>query len=416
MTTQALVRRSLRHHARTHAAVVAAVAIAASVLIGALVVGDSLRATLRDLALARLGRTDRALLAQRFVPEDLAQEVATRTGRAAAPLVVQDGAVAHESSGRRATQVKVYGVDERFWAFHGLPAPALQDRQAALSEALAAELAAEEGATLLVRVEQPSDIPAASLFGRKEDRGRTMRVARGPVLARGGLGEFSLESGQQAVRAVFVPLRLLQRTLGQAGRANTILLGPGGSDPWPPARAALTLADLGLRLRPLPAQGVLSLESTSGFVSDEVARAAGSAAATAGLRPQPVLTYLATEMRVGERSVPYSLVSALGPEGLDDVAGAHVSANGVVLNEWAALELGARVGDRVTLAYLVWLEEGRLETREASLPLEAVGPLSGAAADRDLAPEYPGITDSAHLSDWDPPFPIDLSRVRPQDE
>ena len=205
MTTLALVRRSLRHYARTNLAVVAGVAIAASVLIGALVVGDSLRATLRDLALARLGRTDRVLLAQRFVPEDLAADVAARTARATAPLVVQEGAISHETSGRRATHVKVYGVDERFWAFHGVTPPATADRQAALSEALAAELAADEGSTLLVRVEQPSDVPAASLFGRKEDRGRTLRVVRGPVLGRDALGEFSLDSGQQAVRAVFVP-------------------------------------------------------------------------------------------------------------------------------------------------------------------------------------------------------------------
>ena len=38
------------------------------------------------------------------------------------------------------------------------------------------------------------------------------------------------------------------------------------------------------------------------------------------------------------------------------------------------------------------------------------------AGDRDLAPTYPGITDSAALVDWDPPFPIDLRRIRPADE
>ena len=43
-------------------------------------------------------------------------------------------------------------------------------------------------------------------------------------------------------------------------------------------------------------------------------------------------------------------------------------------------------------------------------------PIAGAAADRRLAPEYPGITQAESVSDWDPPFPIDLSRVHPQDE
>jgi putative ABC transport system permease protein len=43
-------------------------------------------------------------------------------------------------------------------------------------------------------------------------------------------------------------------------------------------------------------------------------------------------------------------------------------------------------------------------------------PIAGAAADRDLAPTYPGITGAESVADWDPPFPIDLKRVRPADE
>jgi hypothetical protein len=35
------------------------------------------------------------------------------------------------------------------------------------------------------------------------------------------------------------------------------------------------------------------------------------------------------------------------------------------------------------------------------------------AADRDLAPVYPGISDSLSLRDWDPPFPLDSPRIRP---
>jgi hypothetical protein len=33
-----------------------------------------------------------------------------------------------------------------------------------------------------------------------------------------------------------------------------------------------------------------------------------------------------------------------------------------------------------------------------------------------MAPEYPGITDSPTLDEWNPPFPVDLRRVRPMDE
>ena len=36
--------------------------------------------------------------------------------------------------------------------------------------------------------------------------------------------------------------------------------------------------------------------------------------------------------------------------------------------------------------------------------------------DSSLAPDVPGVTDARSLSQWDPPFPIDLCRIRPQDE
>ena len=54
--------------------------------------------------------------------------------------------------------------------------------------------------------------------------------------------------------------------------------------------------------------------------------------------------------------------------------------------------------------------------RRRSFYLAAVVPIKGLAADKDLVPEYPGITGSESLSDWDPPFPVDLKRVRKQDE
>ena len=57
-----------------------------------------------------------------------------------------------------------------------------------------------------------------------------------------------------------------------------------------------------------------------------------------------------------------------------------------------------------------------VDTQTREFRVAAIVPIDGAAADRDLVPEYPGITDSDRVADWDPPFPIDLKRVRPVDE
>ena len=88
----------------------------------------------------------------------------------------------------------------------------------------------------------------------------------------------------------------------------------------------------------------------------------------------------------------------------------------IFLNEWTARELNVQVGDKVTLEYYVWQEGGRLETRQANFEMTGTVMITGLGADQDLVPEYPGITESENMSDWDPPFPIDLERVRQQDE
>src|SRR5215218_7213246 len=120
MSITTLIRRSATYHWRTNLAVVLGVATAVSVLGGALLVGDSVRGSLRELALARLGRTAQAVSALAFFRDALAGDLTTHGVASAVPLIVARGVVTHEPSGRRAARVLVYGVDDRFWKFHGL--------------------------------------------------------------------------------------------------------------------------------------------------------------------------------------------------------------------------------------------------------------------------------------------------------
>src|SRR5688572_24505925 len=102
LTFGRLIVRSAAYHWRTNLAVCLGVAAAVSVLGGALVVGDSVRGSLRDLALGRLGRTHDVVSSTAFVREALAADLAKTAGREATPLVAATGVVTHEPSGRRA--------------------------------------------------------------------------------------------------------------------------------------------------------------------------------------------------------------------------------------------------------------------------------------------------------------------------
>lgn len=440
MNSFVLLKRNLAHYWRTNLAVVCGVAVAVAVLAGALLVGDSVRASLRELFLQRLGSTEQVISGANFFRGQLAAEIQQdgrfpQSGlRDACPLIVLRGTVTHEASKRWASSVQIYGVDEKFWQFHGKESTlAPRDRELLVGASLADELGVAPGDSVLLRVEKPSAIPVESLHGRKEDLGRTIRLNARARLDPANLGEFSLQPQQTAVRVVFVPLGLLQRELEQEGKVNTILLSGGGEVTNSEVLRAIvkervTLEDLGVKVRALDEQGSLSLETDSSLVNNALAETASAAASKLGLRPQPIFSYLANSVRSGPREIPYSLVTAIDDESFEKLKSGSASASAavpsstssalppIILNEWAARELGVQTGAPVTLEYYLWQDGGRLSTATAEFQLAGVVPIQGLAADRNLVPEYPGITGSESLSDWDPPFPVDLSRVQDRDE
>lgn len=418
-----LVRRSLVHYWRTNLAVILGVATAVSVLSGALLVGHSVRGSLADLVRQRLGSTDLALVSPQFFREQLAADLSAdsrfaATFRAAVPLVVASAVVTEQESGRRAGKVRVYGVDDRFWRFHGLSPVALGTREAALSPALAREVGARPGAAVLVRVERPSDIPLESLHSRKDETGRTLRLTTRTVIDAASLGEFSLDPSQGDVLAVFVPLARLRDELEVGDRVNTILVSTvqQRDDADDVLRAVLKDVvrpeDVGFTLRAADDGRSVIVGSVAGLLEDRQVESIRKV--TSGNAATGVFTYLANTLRVGDREIPYSLVSGIDLPELTAAPGDVRGLPPVVLNTWAFQELAAQPGQRLSMEFYVWEDPGRLATRRAEFEIVGTAPVE--AHGPDLAPEYPGISNTDSLADWDPPFPLDLRRVRPADE
>jgi putative ABC transport system permease protein len=429
-----IVLRSLTYYWRTNVAVVLGVATAVAVLAGALLVGDSVRGSLRDLLLGRLGKTDQVVVSTTLFREQLAQDLAshpefTSGFSASTPLLMMQGTVTAQNEGRRVAQARVYGVDDRFWRFHdvgGVRGP--NNREAFLSPALARQIGTSAGDSVLVRVQRPTEIPLESLHGQRDNLGRSLRLTVTNVLSADSLGEFSLEAQQGDVSAVFVPLGRLQQDLEIPGRVNTLLVSTGLSPPAdaPAALRALIrrdaqLDDLGYLVETVDSPGVLVIGSSAGLLDEAHAKAAMGALEGTGMQAGALFTYLANSIRIGQREVPYSLVTALDLHTIQPTAPARASHSiptdskaSIVLNEWAATELQARTGDEVTMEYYAWEEPGRLVTKSTTLDVAGVVPID--RGDRKMAPAYPGITDSPTLDDWNPPFPVDLRRIRKVDE
>ena len=93
MTRLHLLLRNLRYFRAANIAVIAGVVVATAVLTGALLVGDSVRGSLRQIALDRLGPIDAALVAPRFFDQSLADRIRAVAETDVVPaLLVRGGA------------------------------------------------------------------------------------------------------------------------------------------------------------------------------------------------------------------------------------------------------------------------------------------------------------------------------------
>ena len=434
-------RRGLRHYLREHVLVAAATAVAVAVLVGALVVGDSVRGSLRAAFTERLGATDYAVLPLHPFSDDPESGLPARLGarddyrerfQPAVPVYRLPGTVAAPDG--RTVPATVYGVDARYFGFHGLE-DAIEPGTARISSGLR-RLGFVPGDGLLVGIGGHEEIAAASLFGEKDDAGITVRrrVAAWPNPAPGvGSGDFALFPEQGASRAVFLPLDDLRRVVDASGagrdrrpvpRANALLVratGQGGGDPEEETAAlaavlaeSSSLDDRGLSLT-AAAGGGFVLESRSLVLADAVVEGALAAAGGTGVDAAPVLTYLATSIRSADRVTPYSLVSGV-PAALLPESGRESGENVLYPGPWLADDLGLVPGEPLDLSFLVWEEQGRFHSGAASFVAGPAVPGDALFTDQTLAPEFPGVSDSARMGDWDPPFPVDLSRIRVRDE
>ncbi|REJ77089.1 MAG: ABC transporter permease [Acidobacteria bacterium] len=448
-----LLLESLLHFWRINLAIVAAVAVCTAVLVGALLVGDSMRGSLRALTLERLGDIDHVVVAESFLRQDLAEELEEQDGFGerfadVVPALLLQGSVSVPQSGRRAAQVGIQGIDDDFASLF----PGYEDRfdlervdgqlfgSALVNATLARELAAEVGDELLIALQRPSDVPRESLMGSTDpaDVVQTMRVVVRGVLEDRGPGRFGLLPHQTLPSNVFVPLRDLQRSLDQRARVNALLV----------SGAPEAAGELAERLAQAAQLEDYGLEVA---VDEEVARVTArevvlrppleeyllAVAEEEGWRRLPVSTYLANQVRIvdpaADRSLPrpllpYSTIAALPGDlpSLPDVFGGLRLLDGspapaldeeqVLLNAWAAEDLGAVPGDRLEIEYWEVGDSEELRARTVRLELAGIVALDSLGAAAELTPEFPGVSDADDMSEWDPTFPVDLSLIEQRDE
>lgn len=415
MTGTSFVLRGLWFFRLSYLAVLAAASLGAMVWLGALMAGDSVKESLRNITHARLGKVNAALSGgDRFFRCALADDLTT-TEVNAAPVLCLKAVVTVQTTGQAVGAVQVLGVDQRFGTLgpgneKGAPP---EDDEFFVNDHLARQLNLKPEQPLVLRFEKPSAISQdAPLAGKPADwvalRGRVRQICGDAQF-----GSFNLESTQLPLPTVMVPIGRLQKLLELDAKANLMLIHNTREHDHDALLRSLTrhctLADYGITVENVPLAKAVEIRSARVFFNRQVAAVIRNTFPAA----QPVITYMANSLAANGRNTPYSMITAVDAEAAPFLTN---MTHGVVLNDWAADDLNAKTGDQVRIDYYAMENGNRLVERSVHLPVAGVVPLIGLAADRRWMPDFPGVATAEHAGDWDAGVPIDLKRIRAKDE
>ncbi len=461
MNTWTLIRRSLRFHRRAHFGVVLGAAIGSAALIGALLVGDSVRASLRAMALSRLGNMEFVLSAQdRLFQSSLRQRLCATLSTSNCPLaaaLVLPGVVSKPDATARANQVNVIGVEPEVWpklaewhrqsgAIAGDPEKQWRAGDAAfINEALARQLSVRLGDQIVLRVRKPSALGLDAAISPHNEGSIALRLKVGAILIPEALGDFSLSSQPAPPANLFLPIELLGEKVGAPGRANLLMavsfygnsagsLDGGLAQVWQfedaglsvrlidqPAGAtggellppSVEVASSRIFLEPQVGSAALIprtnlLSAHAGYEGDSAGDVKACQFVTNGV---PVLTYLVNLIRAGDRATPYSIVTAAG----SPYVPADLGTNEIVINQWLAEDLNVARGSTIELSYFLVDSGSKLVERTNTFTVREIVPIAGVHADRSLMPEFPGLAKAESTHDWDAGFPL-VYPIRDKDE
>ena len=415
-----LAIRNLRFYRRTNVFVFLGVVIATAVLVGAMLVGDSVRHSLYTLALMRLGDVGLALNTQnRFFDVELATEFETKIGATvSAPLSISGVVVVQQEGGRDRRQlnkVQVIGVDDGFWELAGSGAAPPGRSQIAISRKVAIALGLRPGDTVSLRVRKPTLLSRdAPLSSRQEKLSTRGLLTVGRIVPDSELGRFSLEGSQVAPPSVFVSRDWLCDKVELEDRANLLLVGGGDETAaarekmqsvlntvWRPEHAGMTL-------RASKNQDVFMLESDRVFLDPATSKAAlGVDARSVG-----ALTYLVNVISRADRETimtPYSFMAGVSPSDSSTLSPvpAGMDDDEIIVSRWLADTLELSVSDTVKIRYFELGAGNDLSERSRQFHVREILEMDRLAPERELAPRFPGLTDVERCRQWDVGMPMD---------
>ncbi|GIW99076.1 MAG: hypothetical protein KatS3mg111_2409 [Pirellulaceae bacterium] len=227
LTLGKIAWRSLGYFGRANLAVALGVAATTAVITGALLIGDSMRGSLRRLVLDRLSNVHLVVQARSFFDPQRLQSLRLPDGLIALEpaIVVPTSSVEHRSEEvvHRASQVQLIAVGPGFWKSVDAPLAdlTLGEDEVAINASLAKELEVQVGQEVTIRFSKLAGVPGDMSLGRRDDATMGLPGQRVvAILPDNSVGGLSFQPKQTPPRNVWASLQTVADIAGTAGRVN----------------------------------------------------------------------------------------------------------------------------------------------------------------------------------------------------
>ncbi len=407
------IRRSILYYRKKHLAVLAGTIISTAVLTGALIIGDSVKHSLKTLVDLRLGETRYALTSgDRHFRSALAADIGKEIKTPVISLLQTRGIAINQQKQTRINQVNIWGIDANFREIYPSHTR-IEDSEVVINTYVAEKLQLQRGDAILLRMEKASQIPANAPFVNDDNTTFAVRLTVAAITPNNKMGRFSLKSNQNANAAVFVNKKYLAERLQLSGLSNVMLVPQNNKKNINAGllEAAIQkkwkLQDAALQIKSLP-NNRLEITSNRIFLDEQICREIDEL----GVENQKILTYLVNTLQKDRNKTPYSFVTATD----STITKKPLNNSQIIINQWLANDLNAKKGDSIKLKYYVIGALRNLDVDSAFFQVSAVIPNQTKQVNTGLMPEFPGLANAGSCSQWETGVPIDLDRIRDKDE
>ena len=369
------ISHSRKYYRRFYRLVVFAVILMMAVLTGSLLLGDSVRGTLVQRVSERLGKTETIITSGTgFMSDNLTRHPLLAHAKG---VLLVDGFVSVDD---KLLPVYVWGTDTDM-----LPAGEVM-----VNEPLHKKLGNQQDMVLHLPVRNL--VPSGSLFVTKS-YATQMRVHVAGVKSVEEGGNLLLKNEQTLPLNVFINRQDLAEKMELEGKINLILSENVIKEEqlaayWTPELSGIHLTDS-------------SLTSDAVFIPKGIVDGSSTI----------YFSYFVNELIHASDTIVYSFVTAV-----NEWQGEPLDGLDIILSDYAAERLHVHVGDSVSMSYFTAKHLKNLDTREKSLKVKRIVPLSSFRQDNLLLANFPGLTHVEKCTDWDSDLPINMNRVQKEDE